>query len=232
VHSFKDLPTESPAGLVIAAIPPRADAADVLILREGAAAAGAGIEPNPLLPLPRGARVGTSSVRRGAWLTHFRPDVAVEPLRGNVPTRIGRLREERYDAILLAAAGIERLERGSDALDASFEGLATIRLDPRRFVPAPAQGALAVQCRADGGAVGDALAALDDLPTRTAVALERDALRRAEGGCNTAFGAYCTATGERFELTAMLERDGRVVAASVEGDPAGLLDRVWQTLRA
>jgi hydroxymethylbilane synthase len=235
VHSFKDLPTASPDGLTIAAIPRRVDAADVLIRREGALSprrgeSGSGDDGE--LPLPAGARVGTSSVRRGAWLRHFRPDLTVEPLRGNVPTRILKLRDGGYDAILLAAAGVERLKAGGDALDAPLVGLTASRLDPRRFVPAPAQGALAVQCRGDRDAVVAALAALDDGPTRTAVTLERDALRRAEGGCNTAFGAYCTASGDAFELTAMLERDGKAIRVSVAGDAAGLVERLWDRLRA
>jgi hydroxymethylbilane synthase len=229
VHSFKDLPTLSPPGLTIAAVPAREDPADVLLVREeliGAADAG-------WMPLARGVRVGTSSVRRGAWLRHFRPDLAVEPLRGNVPTRVRKLREGHYDAIVLAAAGIARLEEGGDALEGALEGLATLRLDPRRFVPAPAQGALAVQCRADRADVLAALARLDDPASRSAVAIEREALARAEGGCNTAFGAYCVPDESGFELTAMLERNGRLLAAGVRGEtPELAIGNLWELLGA
>src|SRR5690606_1632202 len=150
--------------------------------------------------------------------------------RGNVPTRITRLRERRFDAIVLAAAGIERL--GADGgLTGALDGLAVLRLDPARFVPAPAQGALAVQCRRADRAIRDALAALDDAPSRAAVAAERAALARAEGGCDVAFGAYCAAAGDGYELRAMVERAGRIVAASAHGAAAdALADAVWAKL--
>src|SRR5687768_14218178 len=105
VHSFKDLPTRSPPELVIAAVPARVDAADLMLVRRAAAGAA-----DDWLPLAQGARVGTASARRRAWLKHFRPDLAVEPLRGNVPTRVRRLEQGHFDAIVLAAAGVERLQ--------------------------------------------------------------------------------------------------------------------------
>src|SRR5690606_34325190 len=185
VHSFKDLPTASPPGLTIAAVPPREDPADVLIV-DSSAHEASGAEG---LPVAAGARVGTSSMRRTVWLAQLRPDLDVRPLRGNVPTRIGKLRAGDYDAIVLAAAGLARLSAPGGVLGNALAGLTLERLDPRRFVPAPAQGALAVQCRADDAAIVAAVAALDDPRSRAAVAIERDALRRAEGGCNTAFGA-------------------------------------------
>lgn len=229
VHSFKDLPTISPPGLVIAAVPARQDPADVLLVREERLDA----DEAGWMALARGARVGTSSVRRGAWLRHLRPDIAVEPLRGNVPTRVRKLREGLYDAIVLAAAGIARLEEGGDALEGALEGLVTLRLDPRRFVPAPAQGALAVQCRIDRADVLAALAGLDDPESRSAVAVERAALARAEGGCNTAFGAYCVADESGFDLTAMLERNGRLLAAGVRGEtPELAVENLWELLGA
>ena len=227
VHSFKDLPTSSPPELAIAAVPERADAADVLIVNEQALDRSAGAP----LPLIEHARVGTASVRRRVWLGHFRPDLRVESLRGNVPTRIGRLREMRYDAIVLAAAGVERLRRATNVLESMLEGLAIVRLDPELFVPAPAQGALAVQCRVDNAAVNAALRALDDAPSRTAVSTERDTLARAEGGCDIAFGAYCRRAARGFELIAMLERDGRVRVSRVSGgDAAALAEKGWAEL--
>lgn len=224
VHSYKDLPTASPAGLTIAAVPPREDARDVLIVRDDAYDAN-GAEG---LAVREGARIGTSSVRRTVWLRHLRPDLVVAPLRGNVPTRVGKLGDGGYDAIVLAAAGIARLEGPDGPLAASLAALRTAHLDPRRFIPAPAQGALAVQCRDDRDDVRDALAALDDPSSRSAANVEREALRRAEGGCNTAFGAYCETHSERLQVTGMIERNGRVITAAVTGDDErDAVDRLW-----
>lgn len=227
VHSFKDLPTASPEGLIIAAVPPREDPADVLIVREDAydADGGEGLE------VREGVRVGTSSMRRTMWLKHLRPDLVVAPLRGNVPTRVAKLRDGGYDAIVLAAAGLARLGDPGGPLVAALSGLRTSRLEPRHFVPAPAQGALAVQCREDRTDVREALAPLDDPPSRSAVTVERDALRRAEGGCNTAFGAYCIARNGQLRVTAMIERDERVVTATVTGDDErDAIDRLWRLI--
>lgn len=227
VHSYKDLPTRSPPELAVAAVPERADAADVLIVREEALDRNAG---SPL-PLIERACVGTASARRRVWLEHFRPDLRVESLRGNVPTRIRRLREQRYDAIVLAAAGVERLRNSTDVLDPLLEGLTILRLDPELFVPAPAQGALAVQCRQDNAEVNAALQALDDASSRIAVSAERAALARAEGGCDIAFGAYCQRAGSSLELIAMLERNGRVRTSRVSGSNApALAERAWTEL--
>ncbi|HEX6995848.1 MAG TPA: hydroxymethylbilane synthase [Gammaproteobacteria bacterium] len=229
VHSFKDLPTASPAGLVIAAVPPREDPADVLIVGRDA------YDPSGTegLPVAAGARIGTSSMRRTVWLEQLRPDLTVQPLRGNVPTRIGKLKTGHYDAIVLAAAGLARLSAPGGVLADALDGLHVARLDPRRFVPAPAQGALAVQCRADDAAVVAALAPLDDPPTRAAVSIEREALRRAEGGCNTAFGAHCVAAGDGFRVSAMLERSGKIVFAEVSGrSEHETVDRLWRIIDA
>ncbi len=229
VHSFKDLPTRSPLELVIAAVPQRVDPADLLLVRRDAFAGSAG---DDWLPLKPGARVGTASARRRAWLTHFRPDLAVEPLRGNVPTRVRRLEEGRFDAIVLAAAGVERLQ-AEQRLGSSLADLAVVRLDPARFVSAPAQGALAVQCRRDDARVLAALAKIDHAPSRAAVAAERDALARAEGGCDVAFGAYCFAANGKHALVAMLERAGAVRVARVEGANSGTLGAAaWAALDA
>src|SRR5262245_27181730 len=228
VHSFKDLPTKSPAELVIGAVPPRVDPADLLLVRRDALYGGA----DDWLPLKPGARVGTASARRRAWLKHFRPDLVVEPLRGNVPTRVRRLEEGRFDAIVLAARGVERLQ-AEQRLGSALADVAISRLDPQRFVPAPAQGALAVQCRRDDERVLAALAELDDAASRSTVTAERAALARAEGGCDVAFGAYCVAAGSKHELVAMLERGGAVHVARAEGgDAAALGAAVWTKLDA
>ena len=229
VHSFKDLPTKSPAELVVAAVPARVDPADLLLMRRDALA---GAADDGWLPLRQGARVGTASARRRAWLKHFRPDLVVEPLRGNVPTRVRRLEEASFDAIVLAAAGVERLQ-AEQHFRSALAGVVIVRLDPKRFVPAPAQGALAVQCRREDERVLEALAAIDDAPSHAAVAAERDALARAEGGCDVAFGAYCVTAGRRHELVAMLERGGAVHTAHVEGADTGTLGAAaWAKLDA
>lgn len=236
VHSFKDLPTSSPPGLVIAAVPERRDPADWLLRKphkrgqspfsdEQGAHEKRALTPllsasNPLASLARGLGVGTSSARRQAWIRHFRPDLDVGPLRGNVPTRIRRLADGHFGAILLAGAGIERLNDASDVLADSLAAIERERLDPLRFVPAPAQGALAVQCRADDSNIRTAIARLDDADSRTAVTLERAALALAEGGCDTAFGAYALRGATGIELHVMTERDGRILTSRITGDPA------------
>ena len=223
VHSFKDLPTKSPPELTIAAIPERVDAADLLLVRRDALAGSV----DDWLPLKTGARVGTASARRRVWLGHFREDLRIEPLRGNVPTRIRRLEEGGFDAIVLAAAGVERLH-AEQRLGAD---IVVLRLDPQRFVPAPAQGALAIQCRRDELRVVSALARIDHAPTRAAVTAERDALAHAEGGCDVAFGAHCTAADNHYDLIAMHERAGVVRTARVAGaDPATLGAAAWAKL--
>jgi hydroxymethylbilane synthase len=227
VHSFKDLPTKSPAELTIGAIPKRVDPADLLLVRRSALAGSA----ESWLPLEAGARVGTASARRRVWLTHFRGDLRIEPLRGNVPTRVRKLEEGHFDAIVLAAAGVERLQ-AERRLGSELADIVVLRLDPQRFVPAPAQGALAVQCRRDDARVLAALAQIDDASSRAAVTAERDALARAEGGCDVAFGAYCFANGAEQTLLAMLERGGKVYSASATGDPASLGAAVWAKLAA
>ena len=234
VHSHKDLPTLSPDELVVAAVPERRDPSDALIVR-GERAGGA--RAGSLLPVPEGALIGTASVRRQVWLRHFRPDLRAESLRGNVLTRIRRLREGGYDAILLATAGLDRLRSGSveggAALD--LDGLSVVRLDPEVFVPAPAQGALAYQCRRSDDRVREALAPLDHAPTRGAVEAERTLLARLEGGCELAFGAWCRREPDRNAsvMVAMVERDGEVRRAAARGaGPPALAEDLWGTLSA
>jgi hydroxymethylbilane synthase len=221
VHSYKDLPTSSPPGLIVAAVPAREDPADVLLVHPQAwdETAPAGHTDRAL---KTGARVGTASARRTVWLRHLRPDLQIMPLRGNVPTRVGRLRNGGYDAILLAAAGLNRLGGDDGELAPLLENVSCLRLAPREFVAAPAQGALALQCRADDDRVREILAALDDHATRIAVTAERAALAMAEGGCDTAFGAYCESEpdSDTWRLTVMLERDAEVLHAAVSGQTA------------
>jgi hydroxymethylbilane synthase len=184
VHSHKDLPTESTPGLAIAAVPERANATERLLIRPQAH-----VPRSAFLPVAVGALVGTSSPRREQQLRALRPDLRVASLRGNVPTRVRRLREGRFDAIVLASAGLERLE-----LDLS--GLEQLELNPAWFVPAPAQGALAIQIRATDTALAALLRErLHDPATARAIAIERICLARAGGGCNLPFGAFVSGTG-------------------------------------
>ena len=228
VHSHKDLPTVSPEELEVAAVPERRDPSDALIIR-GDRTARAG----SLLPVPVGALIGTASVRRQVWLRHFRPDLRAESLRGNVLTRIRRLREGGYDAILLATAGLDRLRsgaaEGASALD--LDDLEVVRLDPEIFVPAPAQGALALQCRRSDDRVREALAPLDHAGTRETVGAERALLARLEGGCELAFGAWCDHEPARSGsvMVAMVEKDGEVRRETVRGpDPLELAEDLWR----
>jgi hydroxymethylbilane synthase len=181
VHSMKDVPAELPPGLVIGAIPEREDPRDALLSRSGA-----GFDD-----LPRGARLGTASLRRQAQALHRRPDLVIEMLRGNVDTRLAKLEAGSFDAILLAAAGLNRL---------GLQDHITELLDPERAPPAPGQGALAIEVRA-GDIGADWLAALRHGPTALAVAAERGALEALEGSCRTAIGAHARIMGERLELT-------------------------------
>jgi hydroxymethylbilane synthase len=183
VHSLKDLPTQLEAGVTLAAMLPRADPRDALLSRAGGG----------LAQLPRGARVGTSSLRRRAFLARLRPDVVLAELRGNVPTRIERLRSGDYDAIILAAAGLERL---------SLTSQITEYLDAADFPPAVSQGVIGICARADDGEVLRALAPLDDRAARLAASAERALLKRIEGGCQVPLGALAMMVNGRLSLDA------------------------------
>lgn len=178
VHSHKDLPTAPVAMLEVAAIPERADARDALVIRPEAYTPDA-----PELPLTPGAKVGTSAARRQAQLRALRPDLVPRELRGNVPTRVDKLRQGHYDAIMLAMAGITRL-------GLKLDGLVLVPLAPERFVPAPAQGALAIECRRDAYEVASLLTDLHDIASYQVVAAERGLLAMLEGGCQLALGAH------------------------------------------
>ena len=229
VHSYKDLPSRGPEGLMIGAVPERVDAADVLLVRRDAVVA-----PRGGLPLADGARVGTSATRRRALLLDARPDLRIDLLRGNVPTRVRSLAEGRFDAIVLAAAGLSRLARvnGPDRLTLP-EDITVVRLDPLVFVPAPSQGAIAMQVRTDDRLVRSAVAVMDDAVCRRTLRAERQALALAEGGCTLPFGAWCTAhTMGALTLTAALGLDdGTVARSSATGDdPDAVASEAWQAL--
>ena len=203
VHSLKDLPTQLDAGLELAALLPRADPRDALVSRGGAT----------LAALPAGARIGTSSLRRRAFLARLRPDAMLLELRGNVPTRIERLQHGEYDAIVLAAAGLVRL------------GLAqhvTEYLPAESFPPAVSQGVIGVCARSGDEATLRWLAALDERDARLAASAERALLRRLEGGCQVPLGALATVRGDTLTLMASVcALDGtRHLAARAESPAA------------
>lgn len=208
VHSLKDLPVSVPGALEIAAVPLRADAADALVSRAGLT----------LATLPAGARVGTSSPRRTALVRALRPDVEVAPVRGNVDTRVRRVDEGAYDAIVLAVAGLERL---------GLQNRINERLDPREFPPAPGQGALALQVGAATAAnVRAAVADMDDAAARATVTAERACLRALGGGCSRPVGAYATRERGEVHLTAVVtsldgRRGLRATASGADADDVG-----------
>jgi hydroxymethylbilane synthase len=194
VHSLKDLPTAEPAGLANRTVLPRATAADWLLVRHEFHVP----RDDGLLPLKPGARVGASSLRRGALLGKFAPQAVSVPLRGNVPTRLRRLAEgHAVDAIVLAAAGLTRLK-----LDLS--PFVVIELPPEWWVPAPGQGALAAQCRAGDSEIELQIGLLADAACVEATRWEREFLRVIEGGCSTPFG--CFVAGNRVHLGLATER--------------------------
>jgi hydroxymethylbilane synthase len=208
VHSLKDMPAQEPAGLTIAAVLPRDDARDVLVTRDGAM----------LKDLPSGARVGTDSRRRAVQLLAMRPDLQVASIRGNVDTRLRKVDVGEYDAVLLAAAGLDRL------------GLATRvaqTFEPDQMIPAVGQGAIAVQCRANDAQTLAVLRAIDDAATRSAVTAERAFLKRLGAGCRLPVGAYAEVNGASLHLRAFIADDegrlhkGESTASITTADIAG-----------
>jgi hydroxymethylbilane synthase len=196
VHSLKDLPTELPEGLVLAAVPEREDPRDAIVGRR-------------LADLPPGARVGTSSLRRAAQLRKLRPDLVLESVRGNIDTRLRKLDAGQYDAILLAAAGLKRL---------GWENRIAEILESEVMCPAVGQGALAIETRASGPG-RDACAALDDPATHAAVTAERGVLAALGGGCQVPIGARAVVEKGRLRLVGVVASpDGsEVVRAASEG---------------
>lgn len=193
VHSMKDLPTELPAGLDLLCIPSREDARDALISRNG----------KRFKDLPAGARVGTSSLRRQAQLLQARPDLSIGMLRGNLDTRLRKLREGHFDAVVLAAAGLRRL---------GWEGEITEYLAPEISLPAIGQGALGVEGRRDDVFVRELLSGLEHEPTRTTVMAERALLHRLQGGCQVPIAAHATLHGSEIVLEGLVASvDGKEV---------------------
>jgi hydroxymethylbilane synthase len=216
VHSFKDLPTAPIDGLAIAAVLERGDPRDCLVTAHG----------SELDELPFCGRIGTSSPRRAAQIAAARSDLIAMPIRGNVESRLRRLEAGEYDALILAAAGLDRLGVTVPAW----------RLPYELMLPAPAQGALALQVRSDDASLIEALAAIDHRPTRLAVEAERALLRRIGGGCLAPLGALGEVDGSELRLRAALEDgSGAFVRAEATGpsdDAAGVVERAAGDLLA
>jgi hydroxymethylbilane synthase len=203
VHSMKDMPADIPQGLCIGAIPERENPLDVFISRSG----------DGFNELAGGSVIGTSSLRRSAQLRHARPDMVIQPIRGNLDTRLKKLQSENFDALVLAAAGVKRL---------NLEHKVTEYLDPEFMLPAIGQGALCIEIRKDDSTVGSLVASLDHTPTRTAVAGERAFLNRLEGGCQVPIAGHGRIIENQFILTGLVaEVDGSRV---IKGERSGPSD--------
>jgi hydroxymethylbilane synthase len=210
VHSLKDLPTADADGIVLAAVPTRDDPRDALITADGA----------KLADLPAGARIGTGSPRRAAQLRLLRPDVRPVAVRGNADTRLAKVGPGGLDAVVLGCAGLARIGR-LDAVAEIFE--------PDEMLPAPGQGALAVECRADDGELRELLAVVDDPSSHAAATAERSLLAALQGGCSAPAGAYAThtpGTGAVHLRAAVFDRDGagavRACGEAAAGDARSL----------
>lgn len=211
VHSLKDLPTAPAPGLVVAAVPQRADARDVLVSRGGVGFAD----------LRDGARIGTGSPRRAAQLLALRSDLSIAPIRGNVDTRLRKVADGEYDAIVLAAAGLNRLGRG-EAITQTF-GVDVL-------LPAPGQGALAVECRADDPALAALLSRLDHAPSRAAVLAERSLLAALEAGCTAPVGAFATVADVLTLTGVVLAPDGTRTLRSIATGSADAAESIGRRL--
>jgi hydroxymethylbilane synthase len=202
VHSMKDMPAEIPDGLAVGAIPRRETPWDALVSRKG----------DPLKGFPKGSRIGTSSLRRAAQLKRAHPSVSIVPLRGNLDTRLRKLHEQKLSAIVLAAAGLQRL---------GLERQITELMDLDVMVPAVGQGALCIETRDNDPVIGPLMAELNHEPTRTAVTAERAFLKRLEGGCQVPIAGYARLDAGRVRLTGLVAdlEGARIVRGDISGSP-------------
>jgi hydroxymethylbilane synthase len=208
VHSMKDMPAEIPEGLCMGAIPKREIPFDVLISKNG-------LKFSKLEP---GSIIGTSSLRRGAQLRHSRSDIVIEPLRGNLDTRLRKLETENLDAIVVAAAGVRRLD---------LENRVTEYLDEKIMLPAVGQGALCIEIREDDPPISEIISTLDDTHTRTIVSGERAFLNRLEGGCQIPIAGYGRIEDNRYRLTGLVaEVDGNRIFKDIIEGPAEASERL------
>jgi hydroxymethylbilane synthase len=212
VHSMKDVPTDIPPGLTFATIPAREDPRDVLVSLEG----------TELEDLPQGALVGTSSIRRRAQLLNLRPDLSINELRGNLDTRIKKLKQGQFDAIILAAAGLNRM---------GWQDIPRRWLAPEKFIPAPGQGALGLEVKADDDWASRLTAALNCPQTYREVTAERAFARGLGGGCQVPVAAYAQEKPELLTLTGLvISLDGKRVVRDQISGPADQGEGLGQTL--
>jgi len=222
VHSFKDLETNYPEGLTIGAVTDRADHRDVLLIRKE------NVDTSKKWELKEGALIGTSSARRKVQLRRHRPDIDLDDIRGNVPTRVNKLRDGKFDAIVLAKAGLDRLEYDVSDLYVHV-------FDPTEFIPAPAQGALAVQIREGDARIGEVVSKIHRQDIAETTSIERKVLNLFHGGCQMPLGAYCEKRGETFELHAVMADDWRGEATSVtlsQNTADGFAEKAVEALKA
>lgn len=217
VHSHKDLETNPPKGLKIAAVSDREDPRELLIIRKSA------VDATQKWNLAQNASIGTSSARRKSLVTKFRSDLEIRELRGNVPTRIQKLRDGNYDAILLAKAGVERLKLDLSEFHVEI-------LDPTEFVPAPAQGVLGLQIREEDTALESLLQNLNNTDVAKKIGLERKVLNQLEGGCQLPLGVYCPNEQEVFVAYAKQWRQGADVHRFVIDDFDRMSSKIVATL--
>ena len=213
VHSLKDLPTGQPAGIVLAAVPARDDPRDALVAAGGM----------KLADLTAGARIGTGSPRRAAQLLMIRPDVRPVPIRGNAGTRLGKVDTGEVDAVVLAYSGLARIAR-LDAVTQVFE--------PDEMLPAPGQGALAVECPADRPDLADLLASIDDAQSRAAITAERALLATLQAGCTAPVGAYAAGTDALRLHAVVAAADGGTALRGSAGGPASEAERLGRAVAA
>lgn len=221
VHSMKDMPYELPEGLMNGAVPKRIDPRDCIVTRSG----------QSLADLPEGARVGTSSLRRASQLKHYRPDLVLEPVRGNIDSRIRKLETEGFDAIVLATAGLIRM---------GWQERITAPVEVDVCLPAVGQGALGIECRRDDSEIRELLSLLNDKETELTVRAERSFLGALNGGCQVPIGAYATIEGgseesPELQLTGMVgSPDGSKVLKEMRRgtDPEALGRDVAEAIRA
>lgn len=196
VHSMKDMPIVSPKGLICGATPDREDQRDVLISKNG----------KTLLELPNGAIIGTSSLRRTMNLKNLRPDLQIKQLRGNIHTRLNKLKTEGYDAILLAAAGLKRV---------GLESEITEYLNPKTFLPAPAQGVLYIQCRENDKKIRNILKSIHNKEIEKIVAIEREFSKIFDGGCHTPMGCYSEVKGDSINFYGVYFQEEKGYSANI-----------------
>jgi hydroxymethylbilane synthase len=213
VHSLKDLPTGPAAGIALAAVPPRDDPRDALVARDGA----------KLADLPAGARIGTGSPRRAAQLLGLRADLRCVPIRGNANTRLGKVQDGELDGVVLAYAGLVRI---------GFAHAITQVFEPEEMLPAPGQGALAVECRADSRELAARLGAVTDQASMAAVTAERSLLEALEAGCSAPVGAYAAGLEQLRMRAAVMSTDGSRVLRARGDAPSADAGQLGRALAA